>query len=194
MLFPTIPIDDADRLLACMAELNEREGPKAAAIILPSSSLEAKLSCCGYGKSVNHLVSRAFADRRGGLPRPLLGMSLESIRRGKAASSEETERRRRIAALAVRVGPQDLRRPAAVAQGKQLITTDEGIEEIVRERLLSRSEGRPTGGEDRVQGASATNGEGGSHRVGVGSLLHPDRGTGPVPAGDRDQLGERPEA
>jgi hypothetical protein len=173
MLFPTIPVDEADRLLGYMEALNATVGPTAAAILLPSRSLELKLNCRGYGKSVNQLVSRAFVDRGDGPPRPVLGMSLESIGQGLNArprtelASDETDRAtrqtlERIEALAVEVRPGDLKRESAVAQSARLITTDAGIEEIVRRRLrrLSRREGRRNGAEDRVQGASATSGEG----------------------------------
>jgi hypothetical protein len=100
-------------------------------------------------------------------------MSLESIGQGLNArprtelASDETDRAtrqtlERIEALAVEVRPGDLKRESAVAQSARLITTDAGIEEIVRRRLrrLSRREGRRNGAEDRVQGASATSGEG----------------------------------
>ena len=222
MLFPTIPVDETGSLLAHMEKLNRDVGGPAAAIVLPTRELEKTLNCRGYGKSVNQLVSHAFVDRHDGPPRPLLGMSRETIRdylparldadlarrdedlpadrrmkparREKIVRSKAAEWRKRIRALAVEVGPEDLDQPAAVARGTRLITTDENISKIVRERLRSHSQGRPKGAEDRVQGPSGANGEGGSHGGGVGSLLHHDRGTGPVPAGNRDQLGERPEA
>ena len=185
MVFPTIPVDETDRLLAHMEALNARAGRGAAAILVPSRSLEAKLSFSGYGKSVNHLVACAFVDRGGGPLRPLLGMSLETIEarlaerfdadlarsepglapkiRWARAREQAAAWHRRIEPLAEPVDPRRLQRGTAVAQDKRLITTDEGIEKIVRERLLSRK-GETESAEDRVQGASATNGEGGPHR------------------------------
>jgi hypothetical protein len=184
MVFPTIPVDETDRLLAHMEALNTRAGRKAAAVLLPSRALEAQLSFCGYGKSANHLVACAFVDRGGGPLRPVLGMSLETIEarlaarfdadlarsepgltpkvRWARARERAAEWHRRIASVAEPIDPRRLQRGSAVAQDKRLITADEGIERIVRERLLSRK-GEIESAEDRVQGASATNGDGGSH-------------------------------
>lgn len=79
LVFATVPVDDAHRLIKVMTWL--RRAGKAATILVPDTRLEEKLSFAGYGGTVNQLMSRAFVDRRRGQPRPMLGMSFETMRR-----------------------------------------------------------------------------------------------------------------
>lgn len=175
LVFGTIPLDDAADLIRAMDRLKPAKG-KAAGIIVPGRALEKALSFAGYGKSVNWLMANAFADRRRGHPRPMLGMSLASMKTlarrmfddDNPANPYERQQeeampdlRAAVERMAIEVS---LRRTTETMQGGQFVTSDPGVEEAVKKLILGvPSKEADRGREDKAEPAPAEAATGHAH-------------------------------
>lgn len=73
LTFPAVPLDQAGLRILPLARAMARDRKRAARILVPSESLEGRLTASGYGRSILQLVSRSFLERDRNRLRPMLG-------------------------------------------------------------------------------------------------------------------------